>query len=53
MFLLILLEWKCAAVNLCFLVEMGTTQTQHVLAQIKNGSQAGFVLHNPIPFLPY
>lgn len=46
-FLIILMQWiTCiTAVNLCFLVEMGTTQTQRILAQIKNGSWANFLLH--------
>lgn len=34
------------AVNVCFQVEMATIQTQHIFAQIKNGSQAHFLLHH-------
>lgn len=41
---------NCTAGILYFLVEMSTTQTQHILAQIKDGSWANFLLHTLFHF---
>lgn len=47
-FLVILTEGRarCTAVNPRFVVEMCATQTQRILAQIKNGSRANFLTHS-------